>query len=465
MTTTGTPSAPWLHGSGADAGPLLGDDPAPDVYAYRHAVAADPVAAFRRDAAALHERRSRSSRVAGKLRAGLADLEIGIPRRWRRARSTLFHREDFATDLENVLSIRARSGPALLFLCAGSPAGFARPIHAALAIVLVLGLPLVAALSGRAVQHARLAQRLEVDELWKEVRWMALGRADDEVLRLTSEILRLEPNHVPALRARAVVHRGLANAETNPEKRRLLQEQTLVELSKLAELQPDRSWPHNLRALILQDFGREDEAHRAEERAELLRADPPAEDDLTFAAFMAQERGAHQEAVDLYTALIARRPNTPDSYRSRGESFIELGSLERAAEDCGWPPPWRCRLLPSLSALRVLLRGVAVDADSTSASARARAEQRAAAADAQIMFISRRAQGEVDGGREQADRTSRRRRARTRVLDLDPDRACSHVNLGASSGGTAISLPRPWLVEEARSTTGGARIWRASRRR
>ena len=109
----------------------------------------------------------------------------------------------FADDLENVLHFRpvAARAPST----ASRLAKWARrkPMHAALTILLVLGLPVVGVLSYRAIQHRRLVARLELADLRTQARRLLDEQRYQKALTALDEVLARVPSDAETLRFRS----------------------------------------------------------------------------------------------------------------------------------------------------------------------------------------------------------------------------------------------------------------------
>src|SRR5262245_37437096 len=181
----------------------------------------------------------------------------------------------FADDLENVLHfrpIRAR------------PPGRAsrivkwarrRPMHAALAGLLIVAVPATTLLTARVLQHRRLESRLRV-EGWRGDSDRLIHDAHfREALVPLDRILEERPEDVAARRARSLSYARLAMDETDPVRRQSLQKEALDDIGNVIERLPETRWPFRVRAFLLKSFGRESEAGADEATAARLAAPEP----------------------------------------------------------------------------------------------------------------------------------------------------------------------------------------------
>jgi len=239
----------------------------------------------------------------------------------------------FAEDLENVLHLRPiraqPPGPALrLWKWVRR-----KPVHAALIGALILGVPTLGILTQRAIQHRQLQQELAIEELRGEVR-QARQRDDDHgVIDGTTRILGLDPEDDQALLDRSLAHMRLARGTGGSAAAERSERFALSDASRLIELLPERSWPRRVEIFILGELGRHAEAERAEAT---LSGEAPAErldEDIYFDGVLALEAGTYQQAAELFSELILRRPAVADAYVLRAGAYEGLGHDDQAEQD------------------------------------------------------------------------------------------------------------------------------------
>ena len=238
-----------------------------------------------------------------------------------------------ADDLERVLDLRP--------IQAQPPSTLRRtfkwirrqPIHAALLAALILAIPTVSLLGYRTLQHQRLLREARIEKLWREATWLVQRSRDGEAAERTSAILRLDPDHVPALRTRALGSMRLALGASDPARASALQQQALDDLARILSLEPAASWPHRLQGFVLRHFGREREASEAEALAQRKVSGEPSDDELYLDAKLARANEDHERAADLLSALIVRRPTKPEAIYLRAHVYESLGQWDRAIAD------------------------------------------------------------------------------------------------------------------------------------
>jgi tetratricopeptide (TPR) repeat protein len=239
----------------------------------------------------------------------------------------------FAEDLENVLHFRpiqARPpGPAVRM----AKWARRRPMHAALAAVLVAGLPTIGTLSLRAVQHQRLVLRLQVDR-WREesIHFLHKDRFQ-EALEPLDRILGVRPEDVDALRDRAMCFARLAMAERNPERRDELRGKALSDITRVVARIPDARWPYRVRGYFLKSFGREREAAEDEQRAAERAAAAPQFYDVQMDGILALMARNYPQALKLFDELNRRRPDFPEARWWRGRVYENVGETAKAMTD------------------------------------------------------------------------------------------------------------------------------------
>ena len=236
-----------------------------------------------------------------------------------------------ADDLERVLDLRPIEAKPPSALRRMTQWIRRKPIHAALLAVLTLAIPTLSLLGYLSFQQQQLLRESRIEELWRESNWLVQSSRYSEGMEKTSEILRLDPDHLYALRSRALS--ATAVGASDPALAAALQQQALDDLARILALEPDASWPHRLQAFVLASFGREREASEAEAVALQKRSGEPSDDDLYLDAQLAQENEEQQRSVDLLSELIGRRPNKVEAISLRAEAYKSLGELDRAIAD------------------------------------------------------------------------------------------------------------------------------------
>jgi len=275
------------------------------------------------------------ARRAGKLNERVSrDLEIVIRKALEKEpRDRYPSALAFAADLEAVLDFKPIAARPPRAWTRVSKWARRRPIHAALLVSLVIGVPTIALLGQRAVQHRRLVRQSMVEELVSRVRW--LGQRDEhrQLLEPATAILEIDPNNPVALRTLTISYKELALAETNPTRRRELEQEALAYATRLVEGSPTSSGPLRVKAFVLDEFDRHDEAQALEARAAQLRVEPPSGDDLEEEGWLAFDRGDYKEAIELFAELIRRRPASPAAIGFLARSYEGLGDEEAAMRE------------------------------------------------------------------------------------------------------------------------------------
>jgi tetratricopeptide (TPR) repeat protein len=240
----------------------------------------------------------------------------------------------FAEDLENVLHLRPIVARPPALPARALKWARRRPIHAALAATMALGIPIIAILGLRAAEHARFVRRLEVEDLVSRVRFLGQRHRDRETIEVTTRILELDPGNIIALRERAMAAARIAPAGDEAPGAAALRDRALADADRVIALRPGSSWPHSLRVYLLTEFGRTGEARETEETSARLRAaTSPGEEDLYFDGLLAYDRDEYARAVELFTQIIVRRPDAQHAIRQRGSAYEELEEFDRAIQD------------------------------------------------------------------------------------------------------------------------------------
>ena len=238
-----------------------------------------------------------------------------------------------ADDLENVLGFRPIAARPLSAISRGLKWVRRKPVHAALAAALVLGLPVVGALTLRNLQSRRALQHVEIEEQWEEA--VRLDREDRyvELLGPLGRILQIDGTQARALRARAIAYSHLARKERDPARRSELEQLALADIATIAGVIPDSAWPYSLRAHLLDGFGREAEARPDREMAIRLRSPSPSDEEVEIDAILALKAGDHARAAGLFTQFLVGRPNNVVAILYRAKAYQAMRESTKAIED------------------------------------------------------------------------------------------------------------------------------------
>lgn len=240
---------------------------------------------------------------------------------------------EFAADLENVLAFRpidARPPSAGSKLVKWARR---KPVHAAFAAALIVGVPVVGFLGVRSLRQERLLVRGRLDSLW--VRALQLHQAQrpaDAVGPLT-EILEHDPENLKALRARSLSYLKLAIPETDGVERSRLARLALADATAAVGLSPGESWPWALRAHVHERLGDPEAAAVDAREADSRRSGDVTSEELNFEGLLARERGEYQRAVEILSEVIAREPRVVEARIDRALAYEEMGEIEPAITD------------------------------------------------------------------------------------------------------------------------------------
>ncbi len=239
----------------------------------------------------------------------------------------------FADDLENVLHLRP---------IAARPVGRARrtakwirrrPVHAALVATLVVGAPAAGYIGARALRERAAARRLLIADSLDEARWLGQRAEYGAMLKRAEALLAMEPDNVMAVRHRAMARFRLAEAAGETTAGQALRTQALGDADTVIDAAPKAAWPHTLKAWMLTQMGRADDAAAEAARAAALRSDPPSDEDVGEEARLATARADHRLAVDLHSELIRRNPDSARAVMARALAYENLGEPDNALVD------------------------------------------------------------------------------------------------------------------------------------
>jgi len=260
------------------------------------------------------------------------DLEIVIRKALEKSHQDRYvSAADLADDLENILHLRpivARPTPWPRKVAMWARR---RPMRAALVAVLIIGVPAVAFLADRALEHRGLVRAQVIERLDEELHFLGRLARHEDLVSKASEILRVDPGNLAALRARAVGHLQLSLGE--PDRAVEFVGRSLTDIETIIRLHPGTSWPYRLKAWALDSIGRGPESSEAEQVSMQYRSDPPSTEDLEFEGLHAQRTGRWEEADVIYTELIARKADDPLVVGYRGDAREALGRIDDAIVD------------------------------------------------------------------------------------------------------------------------------------
>lgn len=239
----------------------------------------------------------------------------------------------FAEDLENVLRFRP--------IAARPPNAVTRvvkwarrqPYIAGLAGVLIVAIPAVSILSLASVRQQRRLDRIENGRRMEEAHRLSRDGRDRDALRVLTQVLEHDPGNLDTLQSRALSYHRLGKQETDQQKRQELQDLALSDVARIISLQPKIAWPYRVRAFILKEIGRGDEAEADEQAARGLASPEPAAQDFMIDGILAGQGGDHARAVQAFSEAIRRRPESVYALRDRAESYEALGDGAKAVRD------------------------------------------------------------------------------------------------------------------------------------
>jgi serine/threonine protein kinase/Flp pilus assembly protein TadD len=341
-----------------------------------------------------------------------------------------------ADDLENVLQFRPIGARPPGTLTRFTKWARRRPMHAALAALLVVGVPATSVLAIRAVQHRRLVTRLNVDQ-WRaqSERLIHDERFRDALIPL-DRILSARPEDLDAVRNRALCVARLAMVEKDPGRKKELETTSLDGIGNVIRRLPDTRWPYRVRAFLLKSFGREKEAAVDERKAASLRSTAPDFYEVQIDGILAFHSQDYAKAVEAFDELIRRRPDSADERIWRASAYEELGQPQRAMTDYEVAAALKPKDVVSrvnLARLKIqsgsldeadqlLRRSLQIDPDSA---------QLHESLSANLLEQGRKKIS--DGDAEAAGRLFTQAEAEARqAVKADPQLAWAHVNLGAS---------------------------------
>jgi tetratricopeptide (TPR) repeat protein len=369
------------------------------------------------------------------------DLEVVLQKALeKRAGDRYASAAELADDLENVLHFRPIVARPVTLPSRVWRWVQRRPMHAALVGVLAFGLPTIAVLGIRALQHQRLIEELEIEGLRRTARSLSHQARYGEMLDSLDRILRRRPDDSRSLLDRTLAYDRLAAAERDPWRREELHELAVADATRLVDLVPRASWPLRVRAFVLGNAGRTTEAGR-DERAAAGAASVPDPIERTIDGTLALLRNEPGRAVELFSAVLRDQPDAVETRLSRALAYEELGDSASARTDYEVLVALRPDDVLVLHNLGRLLTNAGQLEEGAAQLVRARAID---PRDAQIhvtladnLFRQARAKtaaGDTAGALHDLDEAEASAR---RSIELDTDQPSARVNLGAILVGQA----------------------------
>ena len=342
----------------------------------------------------------------------------------------------FADDLENVLHFRPIAARPASVTDRLAKWARRRPVHAALAAILALGLPITGALGVRDLRHRRLVAELHVQDWKEEAGRFLLDERFEQALQPLDRILASRPDDEDALTRRSLSYARLAMAAHEQGRIGDLQRRALADIDRVAARLPDERWPHRVRGFLLESFGRELEAGEEERLAARLPDTTPGFYAIQIDGILAMMAGDHPAALEKFGELIRRRPDAADARLWRASVYEDLGRTAQAMTDYEVAAALKPGdLLSRLNLARLKTESGLVDEGAALyAKALELAPDDARAREGLASNLLEQGRARFGAGdRAAAGDLFRRAEAEARMaLERDPDLPWARVNLGAS---------------------------------
>ncbi len=220
-----------------------------------------------------------------------------------------------ADDLENILHLRPINAQPVGRITRTWKWARRKPVHATLLGLLMLGTPMFAGLGYVAVQRQQIVKQGKVEALWQEISDHSRQARYAQAVDASSRLLDLDPNHVGALRARALGRFQLG-----------FEQEVFADIKRIERLEQGKAWPHAMSAHLLRRLGRDDDAAKADSFADRFRTAEKSEEELQIDAWDSSDRGEYDKAVDFLSEVVARRPGRP-------EPLVELARVQQLNGD------------------------------------------------------------------------------------------------------------------------------------
>jgi len=342
----------------------------------------------------------------------------------------------FADDLENVLKFRPIAAMPPTFVSRLAKWARRQPYHAGLAAVLIAGVPMVSILTVRSVRQQWRLERIEDERRLKEARRLSQNGKESEAAAIFTDLLRANPDDPELLRLHSLSYNVLWKAEKDEGRRLELQNLALADISRAVELQPEAAWPYRVRAFILKEMGRQQEAEADEQAARRHASAQPTASDLVIDGILALQGEDNAGAVRLLSEAIRLRPDSTDAHLYRAEALERLGETSKAIKDLEISSALEPSDAYARHSLGKLLTesGSLEEGEALLHEALERkpddAEIHETLAD-NLLKQGRVKVGQADSG-DAHDLFRRAEESARKALALDPNLPWAHVNLGAS---------------------------------
>ena len=145
------------------------------------------------------------------------------------------------------------------------------------------------------------------------------GQYSDSIQDLTKAI-ELEPDHADAYN-----FRGLAYDNQGKH------DHAIQDYTKAIELEPDHTDAYYLRGLAYSSQGKHD--HAIQDHTKAIELEPDHADAYNFRGLAYDNQGKHDHAIQDYTKAIELEPDYADAYHGRGDAYDNQGKHDHAIQD------------------------------------------------------------------------------------------------------------------------------------
>lgn len=240
---------------------------------------------------------------------------------------------ELAADLENVLHFRPISARPVGIAARTIKWSRRRPVHALLAAVLIVGLPVTGLLTLRALQHRRLVQQIEISRWKEQASRLVHDHRFREALTPLDRILEERPGDTDAIVQRCLSRTRLALADTDASRRADLEKSALADISDVIGRMPSRRWPYRIRAFLLKSFGQPGQAAGDEKKVASLAGAGRDFFEVQIEGILAMIAKDDSTALDRFGEMIRMRPDASDARLWRASIHEDRGEIAEAMTD------------------------------------------------------------------------------------------------------------------------------------